>query len=70
MIYLLKYNAIESSRIGNKKQEKRENMEKYYISYNDYFGFYVIEEVKGNGRIVFTGSIEDCNKKCMELNTR
>lgn len=45
-------------------------MEKYYISYNDYFGFYVIEEVKGNGRIVFTGSIEDCNKKCMELNTR
>lgn len=45
-------------------------MEKYYIIYNDYFGFCVIEEAKGNGRIVFTGSIEDCNKKCMELNTR
>lgn len=41
----------------------------YYVSYNDYFGFCVIEENDGNGKIVFAGSIEDCNKKCIELNT-
>ncbi len=44
------------------------NMEKYYISYNNYFGYCVIEEINGNGRIVFAGSIEDCNRKCIELN--
>lgn len=43
-------------------------MEKYYISHNDYFGFCVVEEIGGNGRIVFAGSIEDCNRKCIELN--
>ncbi len=43
-------------------------MAKYYISYNDYFGFYVVEEIEGTGRIAFTGSIEDCNRKCIELN--
>ena len=36
-------------------------MEEYYITYNDYFGFCVVEKINGNGKIVFTGSIEDCN---------
>lgn len=45
-------------------------MEKYYIIYNDYFGFCVVEEIKGTGRIVFTGSIEDCNRKCIEMNRK
>lgn len=44
-------------------------MAKYYISYNDYFGFCVIEEINGTGKIVFAGSIEDCNAKCIELNS-
>lgn len=43
-------------------------MEKYYISHNDYFEVCVVEEIGGNGRIVFAGSIEDCNRKCIELN--
>lgn len=43
-------------------------MRKYYISYNDYFGYCVIEEIDGTGKIVFAGSIEDCNRKCIELN--
>lgn len=43
-------------------------MPKYYISYNDYFGYCVIRKLNGNGEIVFTGSIEDCNEKCIELN--
>ena len=43
-------------------------MVRYYISYNDYFGFCVIEEIDGNGKIVFAGSIPDCNNKCIELN--
>lgn len=43
-------------------------MAKYYISHNDYFGFCVIEEIDGTGKIVFAGSIEDCNRKCIELN--
>lgn len=44
-------------------------MEEYYITYNDYFGFCVVEKINGNGKIVFTGSIEDCNRKCIELNS-
>lgn len=43
-------------------------MVKYYISYNPYFGYCVIAEINGTGKIVFTGSIEDVNKKCIELN--
>ena len=41
---------------------------KYYVSYNDYFGFCVVEVIDGTGRIVFTGSIPECNNKCIELN--
>lgn len=44
-------------------------MAKYYISYNDYFGYCVIEEIGGIGKIVFAGSIEDCNAKCIALNS-
>lgn len=43
-------------------------MASYYITYNDYFGFCVVEYDGENGKIVFAGSIEDCNKKCIELN--
>lgn len=49
-------------REGNKMPE-------YYISYNDYFGFCVIEKIEGTGKIVFAGSIKDCNRKCIELNS-
>lgn len=45
-------------------------MAEYYISYNDYFGFCVIEKINGTGRIVFAGSIEDCNQKCIKLNSQ
>lgn len=45
-------------------------MAEYYITYNDYFGFCVIEKIKGTGKIVFAGSIEDCNRKCIELNSQ
>lgn len=45
-------------------------MAKYYISYNDYFGFCVIEEINGCGKIVFAGRIEDCNAKCIEFNSK
>jgi len=44
-------------------------MPNYYIIYNDYFGFCVVEEINGNGKIVFTGSIEEVNAKCIELNS-
>lgn len=44
-------------------------MANYYITYNDYFGWCVVEEINGNGRIVFTGSIEEVNAKCIELNS-
>lgn len=27
------------------------------------------DDFNGNGKIVFTGSIEDCNRKCIELNS-
>ena len=43
-------------------------MPKFYVSYNDYFGYCVVEEINGTGKIVFTGSIEKCNQKCIELN--
>ena len=40
-------------------------MTNYYITYNDHFGYCVVET---GGKIVFAGNIEDCNKKCIELN--
>ena len=43
-------------------------MIKYYITYNYYFGFCVIETDGKSEKIVFAGNIEDCNKKCIELN--
>lgn len=43
-------------------------MYKYYVSHNAYFGFCVMAEKDGNSKIVFAGTIEDCNKKCIELN--
>lgn len=45
-------------------------MFEYYVTYNDYFGFCVVETDGKNGKIVFAGSIENCNKKCIELNSR
>lgn len=42
-------------------------MPSYYITYNDYFGYCVAET---GGKIVFAGNIEDCNKKCIELNDK
>lgn len=45
-------------------------MKKYYISYNQYLGYCVIEESKNGEKIVFAGCIEDCNHKCIELNIR
>ena len=50
-------------------KRRYKDMAKYYISHNDYFGFCVIEEIDGTGKIVFAGSIEDCNRKCIELNS-
>lgn len=44
-------------------------MNKYYITYNDYFGYCVIETDGNNAKIVFAGSIEDCNKKCIQFNS-
>lgn len=44
-------------------------MAKYYITYNNYFGYCVIEEIDGTEKIVFVGSIEDCNAKCIKLNS-
>lgn len=41
-------------------------MKNYYVSYDEYFGYCVIEEE--TGEIIFAGSIPDCNKKCIELN--
>ena len=52
-----------------KKNRRYKDMAKYYISHNDYFGYCVIEEINGTGKIVFAGSIEDCNAKCIELNS-
>ncbi len=46
-------------------------MEEYYISYNNYFGYCVIlKNERGTGTIVFAGSIEDCNNKCIEFNSK
>lgn len=44
-------------------------MSEYYITYNNYFGYCVIEEINGSGKIIFAGSIADCNNKCIELNS-
>ena len=44
-------------------------MTNYYITYNDYFGYCVVETDGKHNKIVFTGSIEDCNKRCIELNS-
>lgn len=44
-------------------------MYEYYVSHNDYLGFCVVELAPdGNGRIVFAGSIKDCNEICIKLN--
>lgn len=43
-------------------------MTSYYITYNDYFGYCVVGTDGKESYIVFAGSIEDCNKKCIELN--
>ena len=51
------------------KQKGAGKMPKYYVSYNNYFGYCVVEEINGTGKIVFTGSIEKCNQKCIELNS-
>lgn len=44
-------------------------MKNYHITYNDHFGFCVVETDGTNEKIVFSGSIEDCNNKCVELNS-
>lgn len=38
----------------------------YYVSYNNYFGFCVIREA--DKKIIYSGDIEACNKKCRQLN--
>ena len=44
-------------------------MAEYYISYNAWYGFCVIRKNEnGTHDLVFAGKIEDCNKKCIELN--
>jgi len=43
-------------------------MMEYFVSYNDYFGFCVVATGQSTSKIVFAGSIEDCNHKCVELN--
>lgn len=68
------FNGIyEDDETGSEERiyiEEVQNMAEYYITYNDYFGFCVIEKIKGTGKIVFAGSIEDCNRKCIELNSQ
>ena len=44
-------------------------MIEYIVTYNNYFGFCVVATDWEHSRIVFTGSIEDCNKKCIALNS-
>lgn len=56
--------------IKTNKETEEKKMAEYHISYNDYFGFCVIEKINGTGKIVFAGSIEDCNRKCIELNSQ
>ena len=65
-----KQKAVASTKNEPQPIKRRyKDMAKYYISHNDYFGFCVIEEIDGTGKIVFAGSIEDCNRKCIELNS-
>lgn len=42
-------------------------MPEYYITYNDYFGYCVIQKIEGTAEIIFAGSIEDCNNLAVEL---
>lgn len=65
-------NPQNKSPIKQTKQSKRKegnNMKYYYITYNNYFGYCVIETDGKNGKIVFAGTIEDCDAKCMDLNS-
>jgi hypothetical protein len=39
---------------------------RYYITYDLYFGYCVKEST--TNKIVFAGSIEDCNRKCIDFN--
>lgn len=55
--------------LGQNKEMENLKMAKYYITYNNYFGYCVIEEIDGTEKIVFVGSIEDCNAKCIKLNS-
>jgi len=44
-------------------------MKEHYITHNDYFGYCVVCHDGYTRKIVFSGSIEDCNRKCIELNS-
>ena len=69
LTYTMPHCMMSSSQEHDNTNHRREtDMAEYYISHNDYFGFCVIEEIDGTGKIVFAGSIEDCNRKCIELN--
>lgn len=39
----------------------------FYVTYNLYFGFCVKSNT--SERILFAGTIEDCNRKCVQLNS-
>lgn len=45
-----------------------DTMPEYYVSYNDYFGYCVIQKFEGTAEIIYAGSIEDCNRVCVEMN--
>lgn len=40
----------------------------YFVTFNDYFGYCVAVNDNSSGQIVFTGTIEECNHKCIDLN--
>lgn len=42
----------------------------YFVTWNAYFGYCVAvyDSDSGISEIVFTGSIEECNRKCIEFN--
>lgn len=65
------YNNLTRSHKHQTKQPHKEvnTMKNYHITYNGHFGFCVVETDGKNEKIVFSGSIEDCNNKCMELNS-